>query len=331
MRLSLDTIGYGGYFTTPGEQLALEDAVRRAAQFGYDAACIYAHRPLGFPLDLNQDRRRRLKDLYAQLDLEMGAVVCCTSFLEANHVLLYPQEKEILYVRECIRLANDLGAGIVRILAGFYGYFQNPLAGQGYGLPSFESRSRRVSRGEDWLEAWDQVRRGIREVALYAQDEGITLALQTHPEITMNNDDTLELLAEIDVPSLKVGLDLPLIESPDPDFVRRTVLRMKGLMVYSHTISLRKIYTVGGAPAGWEEVTPGEELDPLPWEAFLKACQEIGYDGLLSAEQCSPIIRGHKLGTLPLVDERYRTSLAFMKGLLLKLGAYTGHKQPPAQ
>jgi sugar phosphate isomerase/epimerase len=330
MRLSLDTIGYGGYFTAPGEQLALEDALRRAAQFGYDAACIYAHRPLGFPLDLDADRRKRLRDLYGKLDLEMGAIVCCTSFLEANHVLLYPQEKEILYVRECIRLAKDLGSSIVRILAGFYGYFQNPFASQGYGLPSFESRSRRVSRGEDWLEAWQQVRRGIREVALYAQDEGITLALQTHPEITMNNDDTLELLAEIDVPSLKVGLDLPLIESADPEFVRRTVLRMKGLMVYSHTISLRKLYTVGGAPAGWEEVTPGGELDPLPWEAFLRACQEIGYDGLLSAEQCSPIIKGHKLGTIQLVDERYLASLAFLKRLLLKLDAYTGHKKSPA-
>ncbi len=132
------------------------------------------------------------------------------------------------------------------------------------------------------------------------------------------------------MPSLKVGLDLPLIESPDPQFVRRTVQRMKGLMVYSHTISLRKLYTVGGAPAGWEEVTPGDKLDPLPWEAFLKACQEIGYDGLLSAEQCSPIIRGHKLGTIQLVDERYAASLAFLKGLLLKLGAYTGHKKSPA-
>ncbi|MBM4025123.1 MAG: TIM barrel protein [Planctomycetes bacterium] len=208
--------------------LVLEDAVRRAAQFGYDAACIYAHRPLGFPLDLDRNRRKRLKDLYRELDLEMGAIVCCTSFLEANHVLLYPQEKEILYVRECIRLAKDLGASIVRILAGFYGYFQNPFAGQGYGLPSFESRSRRVSRGEDWLEAWHQVQRGIREVA------------------------------------------------------------------------------------------------------FLKACREIGYDGLLSAEQCSPIIRSHQLGTVPLVDERYVASLAFLKGLLLKLGAYTGHKKSPA-
>ncbi len=43
-------------------------------------------------------------------------------------------------------------------------------------------------------------------MALYARDQGITLAIQTHPEITGNNKETLELIAEIGVDSLKVGL-----------------------------------------------------------------------------------------------------------------------------
>ena len=142
-----------GYFTD-GKCLPLEDAIRRAAELGYDAACLYAHRPLAFPMDLDQDRRKRLKDLAGELDLELGAVVCCTSFMKGNHVLLYPQEKEILYVKESIKLANDLGMKIVRVLAGFLGYFQNPYAGVGYGNPAFHSRSMRVSQNKDWLEQW---------------------------------------------------------------------------------------------------------------------------------------------------------------------------------
>ena len=31
MKLSLDSIGYGGYFTAPGEQASLEEAMKRAA------------------------------------------------------------------------------------------------------------------------------------------------------------------------------------------------------------------------------------------------------------------------------------------------------------
>jgi len=143
-------------------------------------------------------------------------------------------------------------------------------------------------------------------VALYAQDKGIDLALQTHPEITGNNEETLTMIEEVGVESLKVGLDLPLFEAFDHDFVRNTVYSMKGLMVYSHTISLAKSATVGGAPYSWEEVTPGSAKDTLSWEIFLKACKDIGYNGYLSHEQCSPIIvKDHKLGTLETIDQRY--------------------------
>ena len=327
MKLSLDSIGYGGYFTAPGEQSTLEDAMHRAASFGYDAVCIYGHRPIGFPMDLDADRRKRIKDLAQELDLELGAVVCCTSFMEADHVLLYPQEKEILYVRSAIDLAKDMGMGIVRILAAFYGYFRNPYGPNGYGAPAFESRSRRVSRNEDWLEAWHQVRCALKEVALYAQDQGVTLALQTHPEITGNNKETLQMIDEVDVPSLKVGLDLPLLESQDHDFIRKTVHSMKDLMVYSHTISIAGEATVGGAAYSWEEVTPGSENDPCQWQVFLQACKEIGYDGYLSHEQCSPIIvKGHKLGDLAEIDRRYVDAHKYLKNLVLELDCYTGHK-----
>jgi sugar phosphate isomerase/epimerase len=327
MKFSLDTVGYGGYFTD-GAHLSLEDAFQRAAQFGYDAACIYAHRPLGFPMDLSADRRKRLKELAQEFDLELGAVVCCTNFLKGNHVLLYPQEKEILYVREAIKLARDMDMKIVRVLAAFFGYFQNPLASQGYGNPAFESRSLRVSQSKDWLEAWHQVREALHEVALIAQDEGITLALQTHPEITNNNQETLEMIEEVNLPNLKVGLDLPLFESQEPDFVRKTVRSMKGLMVYSHSISIATKRTVGGLPFGWDEVIPGSEEDPCQWRVFLETCKEIGFDGYLSHEQCSPmIVKGHRIAGLEEVDRRYVEALRYLKGIALELDYYTGRRR----
>jgi sugar phosphate isomerase/epimerase len=327
MKLSLDTVGYGGYFTAFGEKLSLEEGFKRAGKFGYDAVCIYAHRPLGFPLDLSEERRKKLKELAASLNLELGAVVCCTNFQQGNHVLLYPQEKEILYVRNCIDLASDMNMGIVRILAAFYGYFQNPFAREGYGAPAFESRSKRVSRNEDWLEAWHEVKNGIREVALYARDKGITLALQTHPEITGNNEETLEIIDEVGVDSLKVGLDLPLFESQDPEFIRKTVRSMKGLMVYSHSISIAQNRTVGGAVYSWEEITPGSTKDPCNWEVFLQTCKEIGYGGFLSHEQCSPIVvKGHALGDIAEVDRRYINAIGYLKPLLMKLNYYSGVK-----
>jgi sugar phosphate isomerase/epimerase len=327
MKLSLDVIGYGGYFTKDNDRLSLEDSIRRAAKFGYDAACIFAHRPLGFPMDIDADRRKRLVDLYNELDLEVGAIVCCNNFVDSNHVLVYNTEKEIMYTKQCIDLATDIGSKIVRVMASLWGYFSNPNSGQGYGLPSFETRSRRVSRGEDFIEAWHQVREALTEVSEYAQDKGITLALQTHPEITNNNDDTLDMLAEVGVDSLKVGVDLPLMEGYDPESVRATVLKMKDVMVYSHTIALATIKTIGGGAYGWEEVSPGSERDPLPWETFIATCKEIGYAGLFSAEQCSPIVvKGHHLGTVPVIDERYVESRNYFRQIFKKLNCYSGNK-----
>jgi len=327
MKLSLDVIGYGGYFTKDNDQLSLEDSVRRAAKYGYDSACIFAHRPIGFPLDLNADRRKKLKDLYEELDLEMGGIVCCNNFVEGDHVLVFPREKEILYTIACIDMAADLGSPIVRVMASLWGYFRNQYGEDGYGLPAFEARSRRVSRGEDFLDAWHQVREALTEVAKYAEDKGVTLALQTHPEITGNNDDTLEMIDEVGVSSLKVGLDLPLFESYDENDVTEIVHKMSDLMVYSHTISLASFQTVGGAPYGWEECTPGSEEDPLPWETFFLACKDISYTGLFSHEQCSPIImKGHQLGDVNIVDKRYVESRNFFRGLFDKLGVYSGNK-----
>ena len=327
MKLSLDTIGYGGYFTKDFEKLSLEDSVRRAAKYGYDAACIFAHRPLGFPMDLDMERRKKLSELYKELGVEVGAVVCCNNFVDANHVLVFNTEKEIMYTKQCIDLAVDMGSNLVRVMASLWGYFQNPFAGNGYGLPSFESRSRRVSRGEDYLESWHQVRVALTEVAKYAKDKGVTLALQTHPEITDNNDDTLEMLDEVGVDSLKVGVDLPLMESYDPTAVKETVQKMAKVMVYSHTISLANIKTIGGGVVGWKEVTPGEPEDPLPWDIFIETCKEISYSGLLSHEQCSPIVvKGHQMGSIATVDKRYVDARNYFRKLLKKYNCYTGNK-----
>jgi len=327
MKLSLDTIGYGGYFTEKFKKLSLEDSVRKAAEYGYDAACIFAHRPLGFPMDFDKDRRAELVELYRKLGLEIGAIVCCNNFVDSDHVLVFNTEKEIMFTKQCIDFAADIGSKIVRVMASLWGYFQNPRAGQGYGLPSFEARSRRVSRGEDFLEAWHQVRSALTEIAKYAEGMGINLALQTHPEITGNNDETLQMLNEVGINSLKVGVDLPLMESYDPEDVKATVKKMGNKMVYSHTISLANYATIGGAPYSWEEVTPGSEDDKLPWDTFISALKEIGYEGLLSHEQCSPIIvKGHKLGTLKVVDKRYVDARNYFRKLLKKYDCYNGNK-----
>ncbi|MCL4385015.1 MAG: hypothetical protein M1479_01265 [Actinobacteria bacterium] len=59
MKLSLDTIGYGSYFTRNYKHLSPEKSIKRVSKFGYDAVCIFTHKLLGFPIDFDSDRRKK--------------------------------------------------------------------------------------------------------------------------------------------------------------------------------------------------------------------------------------------------------------------------------
>src|SRR5215469_3194419 len=177
MKLSLDSVAYAGFFTG-GESLTIEDVVKRAASFGFDGVDLLPHRPMAFPMDLSPDRRKALVDLAHSLGIELGAIEAVTNFMRSRHILTQHQDKELLFVRECCKLANDLGIKVIRIFAAFIGYFQPQEWSFGYGTPAMHSRSIDVSTSDDYLREWEFVREGIREAGRIAQDHGVTLALQ---------------------------------------------------------------------------------------------------------------------------------------------------------
>jgi transposase-like protein len=212
-----------------------------------------------------------------------------------------------------------------RIFAGFLGCFLTQESGQGYGTPAMHSHSLDVSTSDDYLRQWEHVRAGIREAGLIAQDYGVTLALQNHPPITNNTEETLEMIEEVGLDNGKMGLDLPLLERHNDESFRRVVHEVGGRMVHSRITAIRFKETLVGV-AGFDEVGVGEERESFP--AFLRACGEIGYDGFLGYEQCSPIIlKRHKKGTLKEVDRRNQACVAHVRNRVQELGLYTGKRR----
>jgi sugar phosphate isomerase/epimerase len=328
MKVSLDSISYAGFFTE-GEGLSLEDVVRRAARFGFDGVDVFPHRPMAFPTDLSRDRRKALVDLAGSLGVELGALEAVTNFMRSRHVLTQAQDKELLFVRECCQLARDLNVKVIRVFAGFLGYFMTQESAQGYGTPAMQSRSFDVSTSDDYLRQWEYVRAGLREAGRIAQDHGVTLALQNHPPITNNTAETIEMVDEVGLESVKMGLDLPLLARQDDASIREVVHEVGSRMVHSRITAIQFKETLVGV-AGFDEVVVGEGRENFP--AFLRACGEIGYQGFLGYEQCSPIIlRGHKKGTLKEVDRRNQICVRYVRGLLQDLGMYTGKKPVPEE
>ncbi len=321
MKLSLDSIAYCGYFYD-GAPLSLEDTVRRAAKFGYDAVEVFPHRPMAFPMDISPDRRKLLVDLAGSLGIEFAAVGACTNYTMADHILAQRQDKELLFVKECCKLAQDLNCKIVRTFAAWIGYFMPEHWQQGYSNTAMHTRSVDVSTEDDYLRQWDYARSGIREAGKIGADYGVTLALQNHPPLTNCLQDCIEMVEEVDLPNVKISLDLPLFERQDDEYVSQSVRRVGESMVHSHALgSTFKKSLVG--EYGFDETIPGQGREN--WPAFFKACAEIGYSGYLSYEQCSPIVvKGHKKGTIDEVDRRFRAGREYLASLMNETGAYSG-------
>lgn len=317
IKQSMDAVNYGAYFYQ-GRSLTMEEIIERAAAFGYDGVDIWPHRPLAFPMDLTKDRRKKLLELAGLKGVKIAAVDACTNYMRPQHILVPGLEKELLYVRECCELARDLDCPVVRILPAFIGYFWTEYSSMGYCNTAIHSRTLEVSTQDDYLKEWEFIRAAIRDSGIIAQDYGITLALQGHPPITNCYQDAIDMVEEVGLENVKIGLDLPLFESQDPEFIRDTVLKVGKRMAHSHTLGVKLKYGPSGSVYASEEVVPGEGIEN--WIPFFKACKEIGYEGYFAYEQCAPFMMpGHKKPTIEEFDRRQKAGFDFIKSLEEKI------------
>jgi sugar phosphate isomerase/epimerase len=292
----------------------MEEIVDRAVEFGYDAVDIWPHRPLAFPPDLNAQARKDLRSYAHDKGIKFAAVDACTNFMRTDHILVPHTEKELLYVRSCCELAADLDCKVVRILPAFIGYFWAPYWDQGYCNTAMHSRTVEVSTQDDYLLEWDSVRAGIIDSARIAHEFGVELAVQGHPPVVNCVQDLIELVDEVNMDNVKIGLDLPLFEKQDEAYITNTVHKIGKKMIHSHTLGVRLRYGPSGVIYASEEVIPGDGIEN--WLPFFKACKEIGYEGYFAYEQCAPFLMpGHKKPTIAEIDRRQKVGFDFIKSL----------------
>jgi sugar phosphate isomerase/epimerase len=311
IKQSLDAVNYGAYFYK-GDPLSMEAIVDRAAKFGYDAVDLWPHRPLCFPPDFSPDRRKKLLSYSEDKGIKFAAVDACTNFMRTDHVLVPHLEKELLYVRSCCELARDLNCKVIRILPAFIGYFWQEYWDKGYCQTAMHSRTVEVSTQDDYILEWDSVRAGIIDAAKIAKEFGITLAIQGHPPVVNCVQDLIDIVNEVDLDNVKIGLDLPLFDNQDEEYIRKTVLEIGKKMVHSHTLGVKLRYGPSGVVYASQEVVPGDGIEN--WLPFFKACKEVGYEGYFAYEQCAPFLMpGHKKPTIEEFDRRQKVGFDFIK------------------
>jgi sugar phosphate isomerase/epimerase len=295
MKIALHSVSYSG--TWGGQtRLSLRDFIRKAKDLGYDGIELAAKRPHASPLDLKPRHRSALKKAAADAGLDICALASYHDWAGGwDHRDMAHVEKELVYFAAVVRLAADLEVPIVRTYTGF-------------GNDSVPYRQQ-----------WDQVVIALREACRRAADHGVLVGIQNHSCIASHPDSLLDLIADIGEPNAKMVLDAPIVVDHDEP-LRETVLKCGDLIAHSHLTDFarRTKYRYVPETVTYEEngqemvgVVPGHGR--TDFREFVGALAEIGYDGWLAYEMCSPLAGGGREENL---DRCAKETLDYMRGLL---------------
>ena len=315
MKLALFTVTYSGLFYA-GDALSVEEQIHKARALGFDGLAIEAKRPVASPIDLGRADRARLKSVAA----DQGITLCAVESM-SNFAGRYMEEREnnLVMMRAVLEMAHDLGVDLVKVFAAWPGLCDDEEAVAMY-APYERATSYYKRLYPPDLRRWQRAVRGIREVAGWAADMGITLALQNHaPVTTPGYEDVLAMLEEIDRPNVKLCLDVPLFyERQSDEYVSKAVEACRRHIVYSHYGAWN--FSEGAAGEVVQDPAPsfGGQIN---YRTFFEALHRIGYDGYLASEYCVPVLKNHTVAGIEEVDRATRLALQYMKRIVETLPA----------
>jgi sugar phosphate isomerase/epimerase len=317
MKVSLYTISYTGIWYA-GPALQIEEIVPRIREMGYEGIEIAAKRPHASPLDWDKKKCEKVKELCNSYQMPIVALATYTNFASP---IMEERENELLMLREQIKLASWLEAPVVRVFAAWMGTALK----DGHGTYDF-SRHTWKYPGCTHQDRWNWVRSCLEEAVKWAEEYNLVLALQTHgPVVRLGYEDTLEMIKQVNSKYLKMSLDIGLacfdqFTQQSDEYIAKAVQECKDLIVHSHF-------------NGKFEETPEGEVVQVPYDfpgltppggsiinypAFVRELKRINYQGYISYEVCSPVIKHGRLQGLEEVDRQVKLALRYMKNLIMK-------------
>jgi sugar phosphate isomerase/epimerase len=228
----------------------IETTLERLRRFGYDGIEIS-----GEPARYHADEVRRLLDKY---ELECwGAVTIMTEGRDLVHADTYVRLGTVAYMKDCIRLIRQLHGQIFCIVPATVGKVK----------PS-------ASPAEEWRWAVE----GLREVAEFAQENGVTPGIEPlnrfETYLINRHDQALALADEVGF-GMRVVLDAFHINIEETDPIG--AIRKVGSRLLDFHVADNNRRPAGQGQYNWAEV--------------LGALREAGYAGHLTAEFVLPIDR----------------------------------------
>lgn len=298
LKVGLYSITYLGIWYR-GNALPLEDVIRRAKKYGYQGIEVDGKCPHGHPLTLTRAHARELRQMAEGEGIEIYGLAGNNDF--SSPVTEY-RDAQLLYMRDLIHLAPELGAKTVRIFTAWRGVTQKQ------GIASYaitEPLWGTIHQGFPQEEIWDWCRDGITQCAKYAGDAGVTLALQNHKPVINSPEDMLRMVKEVNSPHLKVSLDAWILDDKSRQGIRQAAVETGSLQALSH---------FGGE---FKREADGTAKGPDYYGYFVEAMKEIGYKGYIGYELCHtlPVVNGQTVG-LEFADQCAEGAAIYMHNLI---------------
>lgn len=325
MKIGLYSITYRGVWYRGGA-VNFFDLVRLARRQGWEGLELDAERPHAAPMDLSAGDRKRLRDLAGELGLELCAV---SPNCDLSSPVPVQREAMICYVRECIKLAHDLGSPICKIFAAWRGITLYD------GLATYDD-----TYGHNPYGFWKGDRRrfvveSMRELCHVAEDHGIVLAMQNHgPDIVNRYQDVLSLIAEVDSPAFQACMDINIEpEADSPDHAREMAAASAAHQVHSH---MNGEFARGSD--GTVELVAGGYFDQHFWgrrvayPAYVDALVAAGYRGYMDWEFCHPALENGRPAGIEYVHDQTRMAFEYLSAVraAAEWKAHAGLQKMPA-
>lgn len=235
----------------------LEEILPLLAEIGYDEVTISTWvGQEAFPLSMSQNTEQRVRRLADDLGLRFTAL---GSHGGSNHVFdrhgyLTPDNAQLpprlRYTKRCIDLATRWGVPIVEDIVG------------------------QIRAGMTEADAWARARIVYEELCGYAEQHGVTLAIELISSLVDSAEAFLRLRREINSPALKCVVDLHLLSVAGHD-VAETIERLAPYLAHAHTKGLGRRGETGPASAD----------DILDQRRYIAQLVSAGYGGPLTVEE----------------------------------------------
>lgn len=308
MKIGLYSITYRGVWYR-GDAIDVFSLLRLAKQQGWEGVELDAERPHATPMDLSADDRKRLRDLAGEIGIELCAV---SPNCDLSSPVPVQREAMICYVRECIKLAHDLGSPMCKIFAAWRGITLYD------GLATYDD-----TYGYNQYGFWKGDRRAfviesMRELCGVAEDHGIILAMQNHgPDIVNRYQDVLALIEEVGSPVFKACMDINIEpEADSSEHARQMADASRSVQVHSHMNG-----EFARRADGSVELVGGGYFDKNFWgrqvayPAYVDALVANGYQGYMNWEFCHPGLQNGKPVGIDYVHNQTQMAFEYLSGL----------------